>query len=190
MCRLSIVKAIHICQEIVDKSTDILYNEEVDSSTKEGEEMVSRYEQFAALISGIERGIQKIERDEMEKLGYKGAYAQYLVAMKRYPEGLTAAQLCEICDKDKAAISRVLTEMQEKGLILREPQSDHRYNALIKLTAEGLKAAAYVDERAQAAIEAVGNEMTDENRAAFYATLDFIAAKLQTISKEGLPPKK
>ncbi|MBQ7050981.1 MAG: hypothetical protein IJN87_10160, partial [Firmicutes bacterium] len=81
-------------------------------------------------------------------------------------------------------------EMQEKGLILRETQSDHRYNALIKLTAEGLKAAAYVDERAQAAIEAVGNEMTDENRAAFYATLDFIAAKLQTISKEGLPPQK
>ena len=151
---------------------------------------MNRFEQFSYVISGINRHIQKIERDEMIKYGYKGAFAQYLVALRRYPEGITSAQLCEICDKDKAAISRVLTEMQEKGLILRETQSDHRYNALIKLTAEGLKAAAYVDERAQAAIEAVGNEMTDENRAAFYATLDFIAAKLQTISKEGLPPQK
>lgn len=151
---------------------------------------MNRFEQFSYMISGINRHIQKIERDEMIKYGYKGAFAQYLVALRRYPEGITSAKLCEICDKDKAAISRVLTEMQEKGLILRETQSDHRYNALIKLTAEGLKAAAYVDERAQAAIEAVGNEMTDENRAAFYATLDFIAAKLQTISKEGLPPQK
>ena len=151
---------------------------------------MNRIEQFSYVISGINRHIQKIERDEMIKYGYKGAFAQYLVALRRYPEGITSAKLCEICDKDKAAISRVLTEMQEKGLILRETQSDHRYNALIKLTAEGLKAAAYVDERAQAAIEAVGNEMTDENRAAFYATLDFIAAKLQTISKEGLPPQK
>lgn len=151
---------------------------------------MNRFEQFSYVISGINRHIQKIERDEMIKYGYKGAFAQYLVALRRYPEGITSAKLCEICDKDKAAISRVLTEMQEKGLILRETQSDHRYNALIKLTAEGLKAAAYVDERAQAAIEAVGNEMTDENRVAFYATLDFIAAKLQTISKEGLPPQK
>lgn len=151
---------------------------------------MNRFEQFSYVISGINRHIQKIERDEMIKYGYKGAFAQYLVALRRYPEGITSAKLCEICDKDKAAISRVLTEMQEKGLILRETQSDHRYNALIKLTAEGLKAAAYVDERAQAAIEAVGNEMTDENRATFYATLDFIAAKLQTISKEGLPPQK
>ena len=151
---------------------------------------MNRFEHFSYVISGINRHIQKIERDEMIKYGYKGAFAQYLVALRRYPEGITSAKLCEICDKDKAAISRVLTEMQEKGLILRETQSDHRYNALIKLTAEGLKAAAYVDERAQAAIEAVGNEMTDENRAAFYATLDFIAAKLQTISKEGLPPQK
>ena len=151
---------------------------------------MNRFEQFSYVISGINRHIQKIERDEMIKYGYKGAFAQYLVALRRYPKGITSAKLCEICDKDKAAISRVLTEMQEKGLILRETQNDHRYNALIKLTAEGLKAAAYVDERAQAAIEAVGNEMTDENRAAFYATLDFIAAKLQTISKEGLPPQK
>ena len=150
---------------------------------------MNRFEQFSYVISGINRHIQKIERDEMIKYGYKGAFAQYLVVLRRYPDGITSAKLCEICDKDKAAISRVLTEMQEKGLILRESQSDHRYNALIKLTEEGLKAASYVDERAQAAIEAVGNEMTDENRAAFYATLDFIASKLQTISKEGLPPQ-
>ena len=148
---------------------------------------MNRFEQFSYVISGINRHIQKIERDEMIKYGYKGAFAQYLVAIRRFPEGLTSAKLCEICEKDKAAISRVLNEMQEKGLISRENTGENRYNALIKLTDEGLRAVAYVDERAAAAIEAIGNEMSDEKRAEFYATLHFIAARLQTISKEGLP---
>ena len=151
---------------------------------------MNRFEQFSYVISGINRHIQKIERDEMIKYGYKGAFAQYLVAIRRFPEGLTSAKLCEICEKDKAAISRILNEMQEKGLIFRESTGENRYNALIKLTDEGLRAVAFVDERAEAAIEAIGNEMSDEKRAEFYATLNFIAAKLQTLSKEGLPPNQ
>lgn len=147
----------------------------------------NRFEQFSYVISGINRYIQKIERDEMVKYGYKGAYAQYLMAIRRFPDGITSAKLCEICDKDKAAVSRVVAEMAEKGLITRESRSERRYNAPIRLTETGQQLAAYVDERACAAIDAVGSDMTDEDRRAFYATLDFIAAKLQTISKEGIP---
>ena len=71
--------------------------------------MINRFEQFVSYISAIHRDIQRIERDEMEKLGLKGAYAQYLVAMHRHPEGITAVDLCEVCDKDKAAVSRAVT---------------------------------------------------------------------------------
>ena len=40
--------------------------------------MISRFERFSFAISGIYRSIQKIERDEMERYGLKGGYAQYL----------------------------------------------------------------------------------------------------------------
>ena len=70
--------------------------------------MLRRFEEFCAIISSIQHHIQKIERDEMEKYGLKGPYAQYLVTMSRCPEGITAAQLSEMCDKDKAAVSRAL----------------------------------------------------------------------------------
>ena len=43
----------------------------------------------------------------LEKYGYKGAFAQYLVVLASHPEGLTSAQLCEQSDRDKAAVSRV-----------------------------------------------------------------------------------
>lgn len=149
--------------------------------------MLSRFEQFSFVISGINRYIQKLERDEMVKYGYKGAFAQYLAVLNRHPDGLTAAQLCDICDKDKAAVSRIAAEMEAKGLILRECDNDSGYRARLKLTKEGRQAAGYVCRKAQAAVAAVGSQLTDEERKTFYATLDLIASKLQTLTKEGIP---
>ena len=149
--------------------------------------MLSRFEQFSFVISGINRYIQKIERDEMIKYGYKGAFAQYLVTIQHYPEGITAAQLCEICDKDKAAVSRIVAEMEEKGLVTRSSGSARLYKARITLTDEGKRAADYVSQRARAAVKAVGSELDDSDRAALYSMLDFIAARLHTLSKEGIP---
>ena len=127
--------------------------------------MLNRFEQFSFVISGINRYIQKLERDEMVKYGYKGAFAQYLVVLTRYPDGLTAAQLCEVCDRDKAAVSRITAEMEEKGLILREKDNDNRYRARLKLTPEGHKAADHVCRKARVAVAAVGDQLTEEERA-------------------------
>ena len=149
--------------------------------------MLSLYERFSFVVSVINRQIQKIERDEMIKYGYKGAFAQYLMAMRHHPEGITAAQLSEICDKDKAAVSRVISEMTEKGLVVRRCTNDTLYRAKITLTEEGHKIAEFIATRASAAVVAVGNELNDEERKMFYATLNFIASKLQVISKEGIP---
>ena len=46
--------------------------------------MKTRFEQFSFMISGIYREIQKIERDEMIKHGYRGAFAVYLATLGRY----------------------------------------------------------------------------------------------------------
>ena len=149
--------------------------------------MLSRFQQFSYVISEINRHIQKIERDEMIKYGCKGAFAQYLVTLLSHSEGLTAAQLCKLCDKDKAAVSRIVTEMQEKGLVYRSSESSRAYNALILLTDEGRTAAEYVCMKARAAVKAVGSVMNDEERRVLYSLLDTIADKLQKLSDEGIP---
>lgn len=149
--------------------------------------MLSRFELFTGVISAIYRNIQKIERDEMEKYGLRGVYAQYLLAMSHYPEGITASGLCEVCDKDKAAVSRAVAEMTEKGLVLRQTSNDHLYRAKLLLTDAGSEAARFVAERAHAAVEAAGNGLTDGDRKVFYAALSRIAANLQIISQDGIP---
>ena len=149
--------------------------------------MLSRYEQFSFFISTIYRSIQKIERDEMEKYGYKGAYAQYLSTISRHPEGITASRMSEICDKDKAAVSRVVSEMEEKGLVVRIGHGESMYRAKLYLTDEGRRVANFVSERAVAAVAAGGEGLSDAEREVFYRVMDRIAANLHKVGRDGIP---
>ncbi len=147
--------------------------------------MVNRYEHFSSSISGINRCIQKIETDEMEKHGLKGSHAQYLAALRRFEQGLTVSQLSELCMKDKAAVSRAVSEMEKNGLILRETAGDNFYRAAIVLTEKGKEIAAYVAKRAVSAVEHVG--LDEQEIEKFYSALDLIASNLREVCKDGLP---
>ena len=118
--------------------------------------MESRYELLSGSISSMYHDIQKIERTEMAHYGLKGPHAQCLLAMKKHPEGITAARLCEVCEKDKAAVSRILAELEEAGMILRENRNGSRYRAILLLTDRGQEAAAAVVEKARLAVELAG----------------------------------
>ena len=148
--------------------------------------MVSRFEQFSGAVSCIYRCIQKIERVEMAKYRLKGPHAQCLLAMGHHPEGLTSSELCTLCDKDKAAISRTVAELEREGLVIRNTKGSNRYRALLKLTQQGETAAAQVEERAKLAVEKAGEGMTDQQRAVFYEVLGLIAGHLQEICEDGL----
>ena len=148
--------------------------------------MTTKFEKFSASVSCIYRCIQKIERVEMAKYGLKGPHAQCLLAMSRYPDGITASQLCAVCDKDKAAVSRTVAELEREGLIERNLRGSNRYRAVLKLTPQGETAAAQVDERAKLAVEKAGVGMTEDQRAVFYQELNLIAGHLQNICEEGL----
>lgn len=148
--------------------------------------MLSKYEQFTLSISSIYHDIQRIERMEMAKFGLKGPHAQCLLAMSRYPEGITAAQLCEICEKDKAAISRAVSELAQVGLIQRNERNGIRYRSALTLTEQGKEAARSVSIRAQQAVERAGEGLDDSQREVFYRVLGLIAGNLQVICKDGL----
>lgn len=148
--------------------------------------MVSRYEIFSTAISSMYHDIQKIERVEMAKYGMKGPQAQCLLAMSRYPQGITAARLCELCERDKAAISRTLAELEQTGMVHRESANGSRYRASLMLTAQGKAAAATVSRTAQLAVEQAGAGLDDEKREVFYQALALISENLHNICKNGI----
>ena len=152
--------------------------------------MLERFEQFSYSIHNIYKHINKIERDEMEKYGLRGSYAQYLVIMSRFPDGITSSKLSEICDKDKAAISRIVAEMEEKGLIFRKTDKDNLYRARLILTEDGVKAADYVCDKAMRAVALAGGNLGDEERRIMYGALAIIETNLKRISRDGIPTRQ
>ncbi|MBQ7836648.1 MAG: MarR family transcriptional regulator [Clostridia bacterium] len=146
--------------------------------------MLSRFERFSVSISELSRYLHKISADEMEKYGLKGPYAIYLLTMHRYSEGITATELSERCDRNKADVSRAVTAMEEKGLVYRKGAS---YRARLILTPEGEKAAHHVGERARLAVEMGGKGLTDREREIFYTAMETIADNLRAMSKDGMP---
>ena len=148
--------------------------------------MISKYAYFSLAMSRIYHDIQRIERTEMEAVGLKGPHAQTLLAMRRYPEGITAVQLCELCDKDKAAISRSVAELEEKGMVRRGQNNGTNYRAPLVLTPQGEAAARAVEEKAILAVEQAGDGLEEGERQVFYRVLALISENLHTICRDGL----
>ena len=152
--------------------------------------MISKYEVFSTVVSSLYHDIQRIERMEMAKYGLKGPHAQCLVIMERHPKGITAARLCEICERDKAAVSRTVAELEEAGLLIRQEHNGIRYRVPLVLTEAGRKAARDVNGVAGRAVEQAGAGLNDAQREVFYQVLGQIAQNLHTISRDGLKEKE
>lgn len=149
--------------------------------------MVDRFERFSLAISEISRYWHKLASEEMEKYGLKGPHAIYLTTLYRFPEGITAPQLCELCGKDKSDVSRMMSIMEKKGLVKKHSVNQNLYRGILKLTDEGRVAAEHVRERARLAVKIAGEGLDDDKRQIFYDTLELICNNLKELSREGLP---
>lgn len=148
--------------------------------------MLHRFQQFSTAISCLYHDIQKLERVEMAKYGLKGPHAQCLQVMAGFPEGITATELTERCEKDKAAISRAVAELEEAGLLVRSQKDGLRYRAQLVLTPKGQEAAGKVIDRIRLAVERAGAGLDEEERTVFYRVLGRIAENLHAVCEDGL----
>ncbi len=139
--------------------------------------MIDRFELFVTGITECYKCIQRIKSAEMTELGLKGTHVMCLFFLHRNPDGLTAAQLCRLCAEDKAAISRTLATLQERGYIVA---GGKKYRAAITLTADGICVAEQLDGLIRRWVGIGGDGLADEERAAFYHVLELITANLRT----------
>ena len=146
--------------------------------------MKDRFEQFTISVSRIYQCIQKIQRQEMANYGLKSAHVACLLTLQQHP-GITAAELGKLCEKDKAAISRTVTELECSGMICRG-EDDGAYRAHLHLTDDGAAVAEKVKVRTLVAVDQAGNGLTDEDRRVMYGALERIAENLHTICRNGL----
>ena len=139
--------------------------------------MLHRFERFSLAITEISRYWHQIAGEEMGKYGLKASHATYLVTLSRFPDGLTAPRLAELCGRDKADVSRMMSILEAKGLAVRD--GANRYRGNLRLTPEGQALAQDISQRARSGL-------TEETRRIFYSALDSITENLRKICQEGL----
>lgn len=149
--------------------------------------MEDRFERFTLSIFEIEKCWHKLTGEEMAEYGLKGSHSVYLTALAKSKDGISATNLCEICGKDKADVSRMMKIMIDKGLIVKEGAYKNNYGGVYKLTKSGWEAAEKVKRKVNLAVEAASKNLSNENRKALYDSLDIISENLKTLVVEGIP---
>ena len=79
--------------------------------------MKERFETFTVLIAKINRNIRKIKNQEMAEYDLRSPHISCLYYLYS-TNGLTATELCERCEEDKATISRSLDYLEKNGYIV------------------------------------------------------------------------
>ena len=138
--------------------------------------MIDRFQAFVSGITICYKYIQKIKTMEMTEFGLKGTHVMCIFYIHHNEENLTAAQLCQLCAEDKAAISRTLVTLQEKGYV---ESGEKKYRANLKLTEKGKILAKQIDELIERWVDCGGDGLTDEERNAFYNALNLISSNLR-----------
>ena len=144
--------------------------------------MIERFETFTVLINRVSRSIRKIKNGEMEEYGLRSAHVSCLYYIY-LTNGITATELCDKCEEDKATISRAIEYLEGRGLITRESVGGKKYKSPIYLTEEGTKIGKSIDDKIDYVLAQTSVGLSDEEREEFYRCLTVISNSLDKLAK-------
>lgn len=145
--------------------------------------MQERYKNFTLLITQIGRSIRKIKAREMAAFDLKSAHVSciyYLYTM----QSLTAKELCDICEEDKAAVSRSIEYLENNGYLESTDKENRKYKRPLELTEKGREIGKRLTEQVEKILDISGDALPAEERDVMYRSLGVINENLQKICKE------
>lgn len=147
--------------------------------------MRNRFEAFAGSVVELNRCLQRIKDIEMRKLGLRAGHAMCLYYLGQHEDGLTAAELTDLCREDKAAVSRCVKELMEKELLYgRVPENKRSYRTKLRLTDRGRELVDRIQDRIEQALFSGGSGLTDAQRETFYDSMEKILCNLSRYIRE------
>ena len=141
--------------------------------------MTQRFETFTVLINRISRNIRKIKNQEMAAYNLRSAHVSCLYYMY-IQEGITATELCEKCEEDKATVSRALDYLEQTGFVAGTKAK--RYKSPLMLTEKGALVGKQIADKIDAVLEEVSVVLSEEERYAFYRSLAIISESIDAVA--------
>lgn len=137
------------------------------------------FEQFSLLILKMSKIVQKIKALEMVPFDLKAVHVMILYLLRMHREGLSVSELCRQTMDDKAAVSRAVAVLRERGYVVPD---DARLSPCGSRKREEL--AAYITGRAACAVSEGGVGLSDEERARFFSVMETICNNLEKYQKK------
>ena len=145
--------------------------------------MEERFQTFTLLIANISRNIRKIKSGEMAEYNLKSQHVSCLYYIYK-AKSITAKELCDLCDEDKANISRSVKFLEERGYLKCDTKLTKRYLSPLELTESGVAIAKSIGERIDEVLIQSGDGITDTELCGFYKCLGIINDRLQKFAEQ------
>ena len=142
--------------------------------------MEERFQTFTVLIAKLNRCIRKIKTEEMAEFNLKSPHVSCLYYLYK-SESLTAKELCDICEEDKANISRSIDFLEANGYLVGKSTRGKRYKSPLILTEKGKETGEQIARKIDAILESVNKVLSEEQRKNMYAGLSVVCDNLQKI---------
>lgn len=141
-----------------------------------------RFIQFSYALNEAQKSIGRIKCKKMDTYGLGSAHTLCVCLLQDNPEGLTKTELAHLCGVDKAQISRVISELQDKELVaISDPCLHYRQKYL--LTEKGTPIADEIREIVLKINSYVSESIPPEHIAIFYSTFNTICDNLKKAEK-------
>ncbi|MBQ8885954.1 MAG: winged helix-turn-helix transcriptional regulator [Clostridia bacterium] len=151
--------------------------------------MQERFQTFTMQIAKISRCIRRIKTEEMAEVNLKSPHVSCLHYLYKYGP-MTATELCELCEEDKAAVSRSIEYLEENGYVACERTAKKRYKTPLCLTEKGTAAGALIEEKIDGIVSLASEGLDEESRTVFYRALALIGDNLQKICERNAKKKE
>ena len=142
--------------------------------------MQDRFKTFTVLVDKIKRSIRKIKTEEMAEFDLKSPHVSCLYYLYK-SKPFTSKELSEICEEDKAAVSRSIEYLEENGYLVCVNRTRKRYKAPLALTEKGIEVAKLVTSKIDGILEQASEGLPEVDRLIMYRSLELICNNLQRI---------
>ena len=141
--------------------------------------MGDRFELFVMSVTRAYKYISQIKKHESAHFDIKGIHVMCMIFLGKHKEGLTAAELTALCCEDKAAISRTVDSLAEKGYVVySESDPKRRWRSKIMLTEEGRELTLRMSELIEDIVKTISDGLSIEDELRFYRVFNHINDKL------------
>lgn len=129
-------------------------------------------------MANINRSIRRIKTEETAEFDLKSPHVSCLYYLYKEKK-LTSKKLCELCETDKAGISRSIDYLEHNGYLRKRIKK--QYKNPLELTERGREVAEKIAEKIDAIFAAIGEGLSEEQKRIMYEALETISLRLREV---------